>query len=542
MASKLVKHLHKHLSGEVLESADALDYFSTDGSIFTVQPSVVVYPSDTTDVRKAMRLSWQLAERGKHLPVTARGKGTDQAGGALGSGMILAFPAHMNKLIKLTDKSVTVQPGIIYGDLNRTLKTHGRFLPPYPSSVDFSTIGGAVANNACGELTIKYGCTRDYVESLQVVLANGQLITAEKISKRELNRKKGLSDLEGEIYRKLDGLLLDNAELIEQARPQVSKNAAGYALWDVKGKDGSFDLSKLIVGTQGTLGLVTEITLKTEPFNPQTHMVVGFFDDLRKAEEAVVKLAELAPCALELVDYHLLDFLRRHHPEQLDKLIAGDLPQVVLLVEFNDSKKKERAKKVKKARKILKNAAISQHVTDDPDEMEQLWKIRHSAASVITHESGAKKALPIIEDGVVPLDKTSEFLERVYELLERHNLQIAVWGHAGDANFHMQPFLDLGSVGDRQTALKVMDEFYQLVIELGGSTSGEHNDGRLRAPYLPQVFGPEMYELFRQVKEIFDPHNILNPGVKIDVDKADLPPLMRDHYSMDHLYDHLPKH
>lgn len=541
MANKLVNHLQKHISGEVMAGDDALDYFSTDGSIFTVRPKTIIYPRETTDVRKAVRFSWQLAEHGKQLPITARGKGTDQGGGALGEGMMLVFPAHMNKVKALDKEDAVVQPGVIYGDLQRTLHGHKRFLPPYPSSIDFSTIGGAIANNACGEKTVKYGCTRDYVKSLQVVLANGKLITAEKISKKELNRKQGLHDLEGEIYRKIDGLIEDNADLIANSVPDVSKNAAGYNLWDVKGDDGSFDLSKLFVGSQGTLGVVTEATLKTEPYNPDTHLIAAFFDDLEKAGEAVLRLGELGPSAMEVVDYHLLDFLRKHHPQQLENLIQGELPQIVLLIEFDDHKKSKRKRKAKKASQILDGLVASQFMTTDLQEQEHLWKIRHSAAAVIWQNQGKKKALPIIEDAVVPVGKMPEFLRQTYELFDRYQLDIAVWGHAGNANFHMQPFLDLGNVGDRQTVFKLMDDFYHMVIEMGGCTCGEHNDGRLRAPYLPDLYGQEMYELFRRVKDICDPYGILNPGVKIDVDQEAVKSLLRDEYSMEHLYDHLPK-
>lgn len=538
--SKLKQHLQKHLSGEVIESSEVLEYFSTDGSIFRLQPKMVVYPRNAEDVRKVVRLSWQLAERGKTLPITARGKGTDQAGAALGRGVMLAFPARMRKMIDLDEENVTVEPGILYGDLQRTLKSHGRFLPPYPSSIDFSTIGGAVANNAAGEKTIKYGCTRDYVKALKVVLANGQLITAKKLSAKEVNKKKGQADFEGEVYRKLDGLLEDGAELIKKAQPHVTKNSAGYNLVGVRGKDGSMDLSKLFVGSQGTLGVVTEITLKTAPFNPDTHLLAIYFDDLEKAGEAVVELMQLEPSAMEVVDEHLLRFIRKHDPHRLEGLIPEEIPKLVLLVEFDDKKESAQKRKAKKAARALKGLANAVKVSTDKVEQAELWKIRHSAAAVICQTEGKKKALPIIEDGTVPVEKLPEFLHKVYELFDRYHLDIAVWGHAGNGNFHMQPMLDLSNVGDRQTVFTLMDEYYDLVINLGGSTCGEHNDGRLRAPYLSQLYGQEMYELFRQVKAAFDPFDILNPGVKIDVKKEDIKGLMREEYSMPHLYEHLP--
>lgn len=535
-----MQHLQKHLAGEVLAERSVLDYFSTDGSIFKIMPRVVVYPRNVTDVRKLVRFSWQLAEKGQILPVTARGKGTDQAGGALGEGIIMVLPAHLNKMLGFKKTDVVVQPGMLFGDLQRTLHSHNRFLPPYPSSIEFSTIGGAVANNACGEKTLKYGCMRDYVKSLDVVLSNGQLIRAEKITAKQLNHKKGQTDLEGEIYRQLDGLLVDNSEVINQARKGVSKNSAGYNLWDIKGKDGSFDISRLIAGSQGTLGVVSSVTLSTAAYNPKTHLMAAFFDDIEKTAKAVNMLTKFKPSAMEIVDNNLLDFLLRSQPQKLEGILEGELPKLVLLIEFDDSRTRKRVSSVKKATKVLQNYAKRVLITTDADEQEKLWQIRRSVAAVIWQDKGDKKALPIIEDGVVPSASLGEFLHGVYALFKKYGLQIAIWGHAGDANFHMQPFLDLANTGDRQTVIKLMDEFYDHVIKLGGSTCGEHNDGRLRAPYLQQLYGAEMYRLFREVKRIFDPYGILNPGVKLDVKKTDLLPIMRREYSMKHLYDNLP--
>jgi FAD/FMN-containing dehydrogenase len=539
--SKIASYLQQNLLGEVLTSQKAREYFSTDGSIFKVTPTFIVYPRNVTDIRKIARFSWQLAERGKKLPITARGKGTDQAGAALGEGLMMVFPTHMNKTVGFTKNAVTVEPGLLFGDLQRTLYSHGYFLPPYPSSIEFCTIGGAIINNTCGEKTPKYGCMADYIKSLEIVLANGQVVTAEKLNPQQLSRKKGQTDFEGLIYRELDGLLSDHADLLTAARKQVSKNAAGYNLWDVKGKDGSFDITKLFAGSQGTLGILTQASLKIVPYNPNPHLLTAFFDDINKAGEAVMQLQSLAPSTIELVDYHLLEFLQKNKPQSLVGFVEGELPQVVLLIEFDDMKKRVRDGKVKKAHKLLTNLAYERRIIPNRSEQNADWEMRHSAAAVIWQDTGTKKALPIIEDGIVPREKLPEFLTGVYRILKKHHLQIAVWGHASDANFHMQPFLDLANVGDRQTVFKVMDEFYNMVISMGGSTSGEHGDGRLRAPYLQKLYGPEIYELFNKVKRIFDPHDILNPGVKLNVTENDLRKLLRREYGMKHLYDHVPQ-
>ena len=541
--SKVADYLREHVVGEVSTATSARKFFSTDGSVFAITPQVVVYPRTTDDIRKIARFSWQLAEKGKIVPITARGAGSDQSGAALGDGIMLVFPAHLNKMLELDTKKnfAKVQPGINYRNFQDTIKTHNRFLPPYPSSIDYSTIGGAVANNAAGERTVKYGVTGDFVQSLQVVLANGELIQTGRLTKRELNHKKGLSTFEGEIYRQLDGLINDNWDLIQSSRKNVSKNSAGYNLLDVKRKDGSFDLTPLIVGSQGTLGIVSEIDIAIVPNNMSRTLVVAGFSKIEDASGVVEDILKLAPATIEMVDKHLLEFIEEHYPNQLKGLLEPPFPEVLLLIEFDDIGRGIQSKKSKKLTKILNQVTNDYQMTTDYDERDELWKIRHSAAAVIAHTEGTKKALPIIEDGVVPVEHFDKFIHEIYALFKKYNLDSAVWGHAGNANLHLQPFLDLATVGDRQKMFKIMDEYYQMVMQMGGSTAGEHNDGRLRAPYLTALYGEEMYKLFAAVKRVFDPFNTLNPGVKIGVTKADQMKYLRHEYNMDKLGHHLPR-
>lgn len=543
--SKVAHYLQEHIVGEVMTSGDARRYFANDASVFTVVPSVIVYPRTESDIRKTARFSWQLAERGRIVPITARGAGTDQSGAAIGSGVIMAFPAHMNRILQLDGKSgtVTVEPGINYAKLQQTLHTHGRFLPPFPASLEYSTIGGAVGNNASGEKSVKYGDTRDYVQSLRVVLANGEVIETRRLSKRELGKKLGLGTFEGEIYRAIDTLVEENQQLIDQLNLNVTKNSAGYALQMIKRKDGSLDLTPLFVGSQGTLGIVSEITLETEPYNPQTTLIMATFDSINKATQAVQGLRELPdmPSAIEMVDSNLLGLVDRLNPNLLKGIVEKPFAPIVMLIEFDIPGERAQKRDIKRTKKILEKFATAHEFETDPLRQARLWKIRHSSAAVVAHVDGQAKAVPIIEDGVVPLDKFPEYMAGVYQIFEKNRLEVALWGHAGDANLHMQPFLDLGQVGDRQKAFKVIEEYYNLVISLGGSTSGEHNDGRLRAPYLERLYGRELYSLFGKVKKIFDPYNVMNPGVKIGVTLEDIKPLMRTSYSLEHIYHHMPR-
>lgn len=542
--SKIAHYLQEHLVGEVMTGLSARKYFSTDGGVFEVMPSMIVYPQNENDVRKTAKFAWQLAERGRILPITARGRGSDQAGAAIGTGIILVTPAHMDKLLEFDSRSgsVVVEQGLVYAKLQQTLQTHGRFLPPFPSSIDVATMGGAVANNAAGEKTVKYGNTRDYTEALRVVLANGEVIETRRLSKRELNKKMGQSNFEGEIYRAMDALIEENKDIIKMLDLGVSKNSAGYCVQQVKQK-GGFDLTPLFVGSQGTLGIVTEAQFHTELYNPATTLIAAFFDDLDNAQAAVMELNRLPdrPSALEVVDDNLLNLIESYNPNQLKGIIEKPFSKLIVLVEFDNNNDRVQKKMAKRATKIIEKYGGTHDLQTEKSAKEKLWKIRHSAASVITHVDGNAKALPIIEDGIVPENRFKEYLEGIYKIFDKYHLKVAIWGHAGNANLHMQPFLDLSQVGDRQKVFKIIDDYYNLVIDLGGSTSGEHSDGRLRAPYLKQLYGETVYGLFQKVKDIFDPHGILNPGVKINVTIDDVKPLLRDDYSMEHLYDHLPR-
>lgn len=542
--SKVAHYLQEHVQGEVMTSVDARKYFATDASILTVTPGVIVYPRAESDVRKVARFTWQLAERGRLIPITARGAGTDQAGAALGSGIMLIFPAHLNRLVEYDGKSgvIVAEPGTNYGKLQQTLLTHDRFLPPFPASIEYSTIGGAVANNAAGEKSVKYGTTLDYVDGLRVVLANGEVIETRRISKKELNKKMGLSSFEGEIYRAIDALIEESVDKLDQLQLSTTKNAAGYALSQVKHRDGSFDLTPLFVGSQGTLGIITQVTMQTESHNPVTTLISGSFADLQQATLALDEIRKFSdlPSALEMVDDNLLKLVESANPNLLKGIVEKPYPKIMLLIEFDDNERTQK-KLVKKTLKILEKYGADAEVAEDPLAQDRLWQIRHASSSIVSREDGGRRALPIIEDGIVPPEKFQEYVEGIYALFEKYHLPVAIWGHAGDANLHVQPHLDLGQVGDRQIALRLIDEYYNLVISLGGSTSGQHNDGRLRAPYLESLYGPEIYQLFEKVKKVLDPYGILNPGVKIGVSKDDIKPLIRANYDIAQLYDHLPR-
>ena len=420
--SKVAHYLQEHLVGEVMTGTDARRYFATDGSILQLAPSLIVYPRNENDIRKTARFSWQLAERGRIIPITPRGSGTNQTGAALGTGILLIFPAHMNRILELDVKAntVTVEPGINYGKLQQTLHTHGRFLPPYPASIEYSTIGGAIGENVSGEKSVKYGDTRSYLKSLRVVLANGEVMETGRLSKRELSKKLGLATFEGEIYRSVDTLLEEHHELLQQFERMVSTNNAGYYLGDIKHKDGSFDLTPLIAGSQGTLGIVSEAVMTTEPHNPQTTLMMARFDSVEYLQQAIVELNNFSesPSAIELVDQHVLEQVHELNPNQLKEIIQPPFPAFLLMVEF-DSSDRALKKAVKHANKLFEKYATAVQVETEIEEQQNLWKLRESTSMLIAHNEGMQHSTPLA-DGSVPPDRLREYIEGGLQLTQRY--------------------------------------------------------------------------------------------------------------------------
>jgi FAD/FMN-containing dehydrogenase len=544
MSSKVAHYLQEHLVGEVLDTPQVRRFFSTDGSVFSITPTVAVYPKNPSDIRKVARFTWQLAERGRVIPITARGLGTNLTGGAIGSGIIMVFPAHMNRILELDGKtgSVSIEPGIDIVKLQQTLYTHGRCLPPFPANFEYGTVGGAIANNASGDKSVKYGNIGHYVKELQVVLANGEIIETRRFNKRELSKKMGQSNFEGEIYRSLDTLLEENHETVQLMNKSLTRHSAGYNLGMVKHKDGSFDLTPLIIGSQGTLGIISEAMLSTELHSPSTTMIAAYFDDIRLAEEVITELRKLpdGPSMVEAIDGHLLEFIDQINPNQLKSVISKPFPKLTLLFEFDNFSARIQKRMVKKVEKLLRNSQVNYQVETEEAGQERLWKIRRSTTLLIAHSDGNSQAVPVIEGGVVPLDRISEYMEGLNSVISKYKLASGIWGHAGQGNLQTRPLLDLSQVGDRQKLFKLMDEYYQLVIGLGGSPSGVGSDGRLRGPYLQVLYGEEMYKLLQKTKQIFDPYGTLNPGVKVNIGLSDIKPLLRSEYSVAHIYNHLP--
>ena len=542
--NKVAQYLQQHLNGEILTSPDALAYFSTDESIFSIQPQLVVYPRSENDVRKTARFTWQLAEKGRVVPMTARGMGTDQTGAALGSGIILVTPAHLQKIIELDPKTgvITAEAGASLDKIQQVLYTHGRFLPPVSVVNSTATLGGAVSNDDSGRSSYKYGPMQRFVRSLRVVLANGEVIETSRLSKRELNKKLGLASFEGEIYRSMDKLIEESSDTIKQLAEITDHSAAGYDISDVKQKDGSFDLTPLFVGAQGTLGVITEVTLDTLPYNPTKDVVIAGFIDRKSAWQAVRQLNEMkeGASAIDFVDVSLLHMLERINPAVL-KPLEGAMPAVTLFIDIDNDSMRARKKVQKKLRKILETAG-AEVVLPKENEVQMWERLRDSASLHLTTMSGRKKAVPILDDAQIPTEKIATYFDELERLMETAGIdEYAVWGQAGTGLIHVAPLLDLSAIGDRQKLFKVMEAYYGYICSVGGTISGEYAEGRTRGAFMHKQFDSNALTLFDRLKSIFDPQGTLNPDVKTSVTTESLKPMVREEYGLTSQYIHLPR-
>lgn len=540
--SKVAQYLQEHLLGEVTSNPETRRHFAHDASILQMAPAIVAYPRNESDVRKILRFCWQLAERGRKLPVAARGGGSDTSGAAITNGVLVMTKAHMNRILALDPKKqfVTVEPGLTYDKLEQTLYTHGLFLPPAPSSAAYATIGGGLANNVVGNNSAKYGDTAKYVQNLRVALANGELIETKPLAKRELSRKMGLSNFEGHIYRSLDALLEENHALIEQLKNTQghAHNAIGYNLSSIKKKD-HFDLTQLFIGSKGTLGLITEATLGLEAHQPAVALAIVSLASTKALQEILLRILELKPASVDFVNRAAIEQIAHLNPQQLTATLEVRGAEIHLIVEFDDAKESVRKKSLKSLQQLAEQADAYCHGTDDPEAQEGLLKIREGVSTILNEAQGQARAVPVAEDVSVPSNRLAEFLDEAGNILAGNDLAPAMWGHAAAGIIKIHPALDLSQLGDRQKLFKLSDQIYSLAINMGGSITASAGDGRIRAPYARGLMGSEVYELMRKVKMMFDPYDILNPGVKfasVDEIKA----LLRQGYSMVHRHEHLP--
>lgn len=536
--SKIADYLQSHLLGEVSSSAAIKSHFSTDASVYQQIPQVVVSPKNEGDVRKVARFVWQLAERGKILPIVSRGSGTDLTGSAIGQAISIAFTPHMNQILEFEDKRGTlkVEPGVNFGRLQHMLSfSHGRYIPAYPDSFEYSTLGGAVGNNSGGEQSQFYGPMLNYVKGLRVVLSNGDIIETKRLSKKEASKKAGLSTFEGEIYRSIDGILADYDTEIKSMKN--SRSNLGYNLSAVKNKDGSVDLTPLLVGSKGTLAIVTHIELKTETFRPDiTHLVVSVHDR-SKLEEIVNMLTINKPHTCEYYDSTILQASKIVAPNMLDSLIKDSVPAGIIVCDFPGIKKRDMQKIRKKLSNKLKDHGASAHIMNE-DDNDTPRHLRRLTQTLMTRRFGKLQLVPGIDEVLLPLKEMNNFITEAEGIFQKYGVEVVINARAGQGIIHTYPFLDLSELGDRQRLMRIADEYYKLAISMGGSVSVEHGEGRARGHYAHLELGDKLYDAMKKVKLAFDPFGIMNPGVKIDADAKANFTLLRHEYDLPQLYTH----
>ena len=540
--NKIAHYLSEHIQGEVVTSPAIREAFSNDASVLSIQPEMVAFPRVTNDIRKIARFSWQLAEKGHVLPMTARGAGTDQTGAAIGKGIIVNTVAHLDSIFELDTKQklVRLQPGVSFKGLNDALGLHGLFVPSLPASHAYSTIGGAIANNASGALSGKYGDMSAWVSQLEIVLANGDILQTGRISKKEVNRKKGLQNLEGEIYRQIDNLITDKEQIITTKISEDVRDNAGYAgIIDVRHKDGSIDLTPLFLGSQGTLGIVSEVIMKATFANRHHYAVVAAFEDYESCRDAIDDMAALEPAICELVDGALVaEAVKqgRQYSFFTPQLAAG----AVLVMAFDDFSERARSRQFKKAIRQLESRGATVASETEQDDVEALLDVRKLTSMQLAPTERDVSAPPIIDGAYVPLNRLEDFHKAVLALAKKHHVALPLFGHASDGVFYARPALHMKKVSDKQKIFKLLGEYSVLVDSHGGHIVGEAGEGRLKSLFAYKYIDDEVMAVFKQVKDIFDPYGILNPGVKQQAELKDLVGQLRDDYSLAAFSQHSP--
>lgn len=508
--------LRELVSGEVLDEEWQRALYAADASIYETLPLCVVIPRSEEDVVRTVRYAYQ-----NRVPITARGGGTALAGQTIGNGITIDFSKYLNQVLEVnTEKNyVVVEPGINKGELDLRLKASGKFFPPDPSSSDFCTIGGMIANNSSGPHTVKYGSVIDYIISLRVALSNGEVIETRpvKMGSDEWRQITSADTLEAKIYRDLSKAVQENGSLIEERTPKVRKNCSGYRLERLLLHKDVFDLGSVFAASEGTLGVVLQAKLRVVDLPRFKGTAMLQFDSLEKMGKAVAKVLETKPSAVELLDDHVVDLASSIHPELRKDVAEG--AKVFLLVEYDGSDGKDVDEGLKQLDSVVvkrSGLVLQAEFAYDPSTAEKFWALRKkSLPYVMKLRREGRRPTPFIEDVVVQPEQLAPFVQKLYEIYKKYDVEGVVYGHAGDGQLHTRPLLNLKKAGDLDLMNKIADEVFQIVIASGGSITGEHGDGLVRGRYVQKMFGDDLYRIFKETKHTFDPVGILNPGRKI---------------------------
>lgn len=527
----LKDEIKSFFKGEALDYKKTLEKYSRDASIFKIKPKLVVFPRDTEDIKNLVLFINKTQE--KNICISPRSAGTDMTGGPLGESIILEMEKYFNKIKKIGSDYAITEPGVYYRDFEKETLKHNLLLPSYPASREICTVGGMIANNSGGEKSLVYGKTENYIKQLKVMLSDGNEYTINALTRPELDEKMRQDDFEGRIYKAMFALVDQNYDLLKSAKPDVSKNSAGYYLWNVWDKK-TFDLTKLFAGSQGTLGIITEATLRLVKPKSHSKLLITFIYSFDSLANIINTVLEYRPESFESYDDNTLKFAIRYIMEivryfktknlfslgwqflpELWMGLTGGLPKLILMAEFTGDSEKEVDKNIYAAQAALEKFKLKTRVTKTEEEAKKYWVIRRESFNLLRHHMKEKRTAPFIDDIIVHPEQLKDFLPKLQEILNRYNLLYTIAGHIGNGNFHIIPLMDFRDPKFKQTITELSKEVFGLVISFRGSITAEHNDGIIRSPFLEQMYGSEVFRLFEKTKTIFDPNNIFNPGKKV---------------------------
>jgi FAD/FMN-containing dehydrogenase len=510
---KTAEHIGADLAGLVEGDVNVDIYnrvaFSTDASMYRIVPQCVVAPRDEADIIAVVQYAAQ-----NQIPIAPRGAGSGIAGESLTSGIVLDLRRFMNSILQTADDGtwVRVQPGVVLEKLNLHLSRWSRQIGPDPSSGNRAVLGGVVANNATGAHSLQYGYIADYVRSVRAVLADGVCV---EFTNQMDSCSEGRS---GEIARGCLALLDDKQELIRNAQPKTQRNRCGYTIQNII-KAPMVNLARLMAGSEGTLGIFSEITLCTVPV-PEARGLVQFeFADFKTMAQAVPVIVDCGASACELMDGTLIRMARQAYPGYSS--VLPDRCAATLLVEQTGPDSDCVRRLIDKTTEAVGSLASGHLKVLDEKQQAFLWKARKDAVPLLNREKGASHPVAFIEDISVDKSQLDKYVSGLERIGRKYNIPIAFYGHAGDGELHIRPYLDLSRPDDVKRMRQIAEDVFRLAWSLGGSISGEHGDGLLRAAFIEAQYGSEYYQLLRDIKNLFDPGGILNPG-KIVNDDADV--------------------
>ena len=528
--------LSKILQGDVDASDETREFYSHDASLFELKPQVVAFPKDADDIKALVTF---VAEHKKDVPnlsLTARSRGTDMSGAAINDSIIVDTSRYMTAVTNVSAETATTQPGAMYKDFEVETLKYGSILPSYPASRDLAGMGGIVNNNSGGEKSLQFGKTDNFVTHLRVVLSDGNEYEVKPLTRDELNAKMGQDTFEGNLYRRTFELLDRHYDEIKAAAPKVSKDSTGYHLWTIWNRDtGIFDLTKLFVGAQGTLGITTESTLSLVPKPSHSGTLVCYMKSIDNLGEVIPAVLAEKPATFECFDDNTLwlsfkfifAFIKRLGfvtwivmclqliPDGL-ALFRG-VPKLILLIEFTGNSADEVKAKIHTAKQHLAGHNFS-YMEEDVTEAagRKFWLMRRESFNLLRSKVKDKHTAPFIDDLIVPPARLSEFLPQLREIVKKYKLLATIAGHLGDGNFHVIPLMKIEDPAERAKFEPAMKEVNTLVIKYGGSVSGEHNDGMIRGPWLSAMYSPNVLGYMKEIKQLYDPLNIFNPHKKTD--------------------------